>query len=651
MGALYAMESFSKKGSMPLSHSKASRLKHAFHPMMGVIALCFGAIVLLAGCGGGGGNSGSTKLLQGNAAHRAAILAGYQGFAAGSAYPFTALQVIAPTGSAITTLGAKSRAAFLGGRYPALSRSASTRAVTLTFVPALNLYSSDPVVTNNAAVIRFYSDAAGTQSAGSMTMTLPASANGTTVYAAYPVQIPIVINLTAGNLPCTGNVVVAFGDQTGLNKMTGHLQMTKNKVDITLDLGLSGTLEVSGTITGVENGATVHLTNCRGNLFGTLTCDLTIDPYGWKGTATGSLVTGAFSTQVSTTSGPASSSVDANGVLKILYPDATVENITAPLTASLVTTSPGGTSTATYAAPINLGDIHPDAINSSGAIVAGEGINTNGRSLYLSAAGASPQILAPVQSNYLYALSIDNAGEIIGFNSTVGTYYYSSPTSTPTALPVGAASLNSSGEVIGYFNNLPVYRPSVSGAQVSLQTLSGYPSDFASGVSPNGQIVGNATNATASLPIYWSSVDPTLAPVALKDIAGARGTEPMFINDKGQIAGNTQINSVPAGVYWRSPTDQNPLALPLPAGGTPFANGSSVAGMNRSGQIIGTGKGLALLWQDGKVTDLNTLIPANSGWTLTSATAINDQGWILGIGTIKDTSGTLTTSAFLIKPK
>jgi len=619
--------------------------------MIGVVALCFGAIVMLAGCGGGGGNSGSTKLLQGNAAHRAAILAGYQGFAAGSAFPFTALQVIAPTGSAITSAGAKSRAVFLGGRYSALSHAASTRAVTLTFVPALNLYSSDPVVANNAAVISFFLDAAGTQAAGSMTMTLPASANGTTAYAAYPVQVPIVIDLTGGNLPCTGNVVVAFASGTGKNKMTGHMQMTKNKVDITLDLALSETLDVSGTITGVENGATVHLTNCHGNLFGTLTCDLEIDPYGWKGTATGSLVTGAFSTQVSTTSGPASSSVDANGVLKILYPDATVENVNAPLTAPLVTTTPGGTTTATYAAPVNLGNIYPDAINNSGAIVAGEGINSNGRSLYFPAAGASPQILAPVQGKYLYALQIDSAGEIIGFDSTVGTYYYSTPTSTPTALHIGAASLNSSGEVVGYFNNLPVYQASPSGAQITLQTLPGYPSDFAGGASPNGQIVGNATNATASIPIYWPRADPAVVPVALKDLPGARGTQATLINDKGQIAGNTQINSVPTAVYWRSPTDQNPLVLPVPAGGNSFADGVSVAGMNRSGQVVGTGKGLALLWQDGKVTDLNTLIPANTDWKLTSATSINDQGWILGTGTLKDASGTQTTSAFLIKPK
>ena len=38
----------------------------------------------------------------------------------------------------------------------------------------------------------------------------------------------------------------------------------------------------------------------------------------------------------------------------------------------------------------------------------------------------------------------------------------------------------------------------------------------------------------------------------------------------------------------------------------------------------------AFIWENGQMTDLNSLIPANSGWILTSATAINDNGDIVG---------------------
>jgi len=40
----------------------------------------------------------------------------------------------------------------------------------------------------------------------------------------------------------------------------------------------------------------------------------------------------------------------------------------------------------------------------------------------------------------------------------------------------------------------------------------------------------------------------------------------------------------------------------------------------------------ALLWQNGTMTDLQTQIPADSGWLLQQADAINDRGQIGGIG-------------------
>jgi probable HAF family extracellular repeat protein len=48
----------------------------------------------------------------------------------------------------------------------------------------------------------------------------------------------------------------------------------------------------------------------------------------------------------------------------------------------------------------------------------------------------------------------------------------------------------------------------------------------------------------------------------------------------------------------------------------------------------------------GKMVDLNTLIPAKSGWVLQTATGINDAGQIVGYGTFKkQTRGFLLTPA------
>ena len=46
------------------------------------------------------------------------------------------------------------------------------------------------------------------------------------------------------------------------------------------------------------------------------------------------------------------------------------------------------------------------------------------------------------------------------------------------------------------------------------------------------------------------------------------------------------------------------------------------------------------------MTDLNSLIPSSSGWTLESANDINDSGWIVGVGL--NPSG--QTDAFLLAP-
>ena len=43
--------------------------------------------------------------------------------------------------------------------------------------------------------------------------------------------------------------------------------------------------------------------------------------------------------------------------------------------------------------------------------------------------------------------------------------------------------------------------------------------------------------------------------------------------------------------------------------------------------------------------DLNMFLPSGSGWQLTNATAINDNGWITGQGTLNGQQ-----QAFLLKP-
>ncbi len=92
------------------------------------------------------------------------------------------------------------------------------------------------------------------------------------------------------------------------------------------------------------------------------------------------------------------------------------------------------------------------------------------------------------------------------------------------------------------------------------------------------------------------------------------------------------------------------LYLRLPNGSETAVVGlSKPGGVNSSHEIVGAetveGAEHAAVWQEGKLTDLNTLLPKDSGWVLQRAADVNDAGDIAGIGTYKGTS-----HAFLLNP-
>lgn len=108
------------------------------------------------------------------------------------------------------------------------------------------------------------------------------------------------------------------------------------------------------------------------------------------------------------------------------------------------------------------------------------------------------------------------------------------------------------------------------------------------------------------------------------------------LNDSGAVIGRAAVSSVGiTGFVWQAGKFTNLQA--------PTGYSSDAFGINNGGQVVGsfsTGANdkrgyditRAFLWQNGRMTDLNTLLPARSGWVFTEADAINDRGQIVCAG-------------------
>jgi uncharacterized membrane protein len=73
---------------------------------------------------------------------------------------------------------------------------------------------------------------------------------------------------------------------------------------------------------------------------------------------------------------------------------------------------------------------------------------------------------------------------------------------------------------------------------------------------------------------------------------------------------------------------------------------SEARAVNNHHVVVGSARGSPVIWDNGRITDLNSLLPPNSQWSLSTATAINDRGWIVGWGDYK-----LGEQAFLLRPR
>ena len=257
------------------------------------------------------------------------------------------------------------------------------------------------------------------------------------------------------------------------------------------------------------------------------------------------------------------------------------------------------------------------------------------------------------------ARNINNLGQVAGKLSNGHLFIWSNGQYTDLGIPLGGTvvkgyGFNDSGQITGQVTLTSgqihgfLLSPSNGGTSIDIGTMGGHSTDFSYGSSVNafGQIEGDSINANGlDHAFIWTNgtfVDlgtfggPASSGIAINNLGHATGT--------AQTPASTSSDLVSHVFFYDGMTMHDLGTL-----GGDYAN---AGGMNNLDQIVGYSymsdnvTTHAFFAANGVMTDLNTLIPSGSGWTLTNATGINDQGDIVANGV--NSSGVENT--FLLTP-
>ncbi|MEH2448958.1 MAG: DUF3466 family protein [Nostoc sp.] len=274
-------------------------------------------------------------------------------------------------------------------------------------------------------------------------------------------------------------------------------------------------------------------------------------------------------------------------------------------------------------------------INDSGEVA----INSLGSSFFYS--NGSVKKISPLPGDNQLAVSgINNLGQVVGNsagnNNFTGNdpFLYSNGITQPLAIQDAIPyAINDRTQIVGGASKLGPFLYSDG-----IATSIGTPGTVAYSLNNLGQVVGILNTNTAFL--YENGQTTNLG--TLPDDAYSVAND---INDSGQVAGSSGLTGVDDGnaFLYSSSTGLQDLGRLRP---TDLF--SAAVGINNLGQVVGfsgtnndfytpNGNGLrAFLYSDNTLYDLNDLIAPGSdhGFTLTAASAINNNGQIVGRGAV-----------------
>ncbi len=202
---------------------------------------------------------------------------------------------------------------------------------------------------------------------------------------------------------------------------------------------------------------------------------------------------------------------------------------------------------------------------------------------------------------------------------------------SPPLTNAGATSLNDAGVVVGIYGTVPYHAFRWDGSSLTTLLEASNHTTAAFSINASGNIAGFSNPGPGNRRgVMWQNGGTTMVDLGYN-------LEAVSINDQNVIVGGN------TGAWmWKTGSLTN---LPsLGSGSGDYANA-----INNTGVIVGESRTspqsalFACQWADanndgtisaGEVLNLNNLLPANSGWVLNRATAINDYGVIVGEGTL-----------------
>jgi probable HAF family extracellular repeat protein len=223
-----------------------------------------------------------------------------------------------------------------------------------------------------------------------------------------------------------------------------------------------------------------------------------------------------------------------------------------------------------------------------------------------------------------------------------------------------ASAINNRGEVVGYAetaNADPTCPPTPAispvlwekGQAHPLPLVGTDPDGTAFGINNQGQAVGYSGNCFfATHAVMWKNNTAFV----LQDLGGTRSNVAYVINNLGQIAGKVRSadDTHYVAALWQ-PDGTLTTHEPLPGDFDAFATG-----INNLGQVVGNdfdsdfNWSHGFIWQNGVMTDLNTLISGDSNLLVISASNINERGQISGMAWVLSGPHTGEIHAYLATP-